>query len=232
MDLSLKELERTLEQIPTDTYHHVKFAGLHGTYDDGLEWLKSPDLKSKPKTILWIGSSIGNFNRHAGADFLRGYADNLRPGENMIIGIDSCNDPQKIYHAYNDRLDVTHSFILNGLRNANSILGKDVFNLDDWEVIGEYVFDQGSGRHQAFLSPKKDVVVDGVAIKSGERIRVEESHKYSSKDIERLWEFAGLAFGSKWATPEGDYGKFALLVSDLSKTSAKTISKPSLSVSV
>ena len=57
LDLSLKELKRTLEQVPT--FKHVRCHGLHGTYDDGLDWLKLPENRSKPKCVMSLGSSIG-----------------------------------------------------------------------------------------------------------------------------------------------------------------------------
>lgn len=57
LDLSLKELKRTLEQVPK--FMHVRCHGLHGTYDDGLEWLKMPENNSRPKCVMSLGSSIG-----------------------------------------------------------------------------------------------------------------------------------------------------------------------------
>jgi uncharacterized SAM-dependent methyltransferase len=57
LDLSLTELERTLEDVPR--FRHVRCHGLHGTYDDGLAWLKASRNASRPKCILSLGSSIG-----------------------------------------------------------------------------------------------------------------------------------------------------------------------------
>jgi uncharacterized SAM-dependent methyltransferase len=57
LDLSLKELRRTLEQVPA--FRHVRCHGLHGTYDDGLDWLKMPENQSRPKCVMSLGSSIG-----------------------------------------------------------------------------------------------------------------------------------------------------------------------------
>jgi L-histidine Nalpha-methyltransferase / hercynylcysteine S-oxide synthase len=57
LDLSLKELQRTFEQLPE--FAHVKCHGLHGTYDDGLDWLKLPENHSRPKCVMSLGSSIG-----------------------------------------------------------------------------------------------------------------------------------------------------------------------------
>jgi uncharacterized SAM-dependent methyltransferase len=60
LDLSLKELERTLEKVPT--YKHIRLHGLHGTYEDGLSWLKSTEVVSRPKCIITLGSSIGDLS--------------------------------------------------------------------------------------------------------------------------------------------------------------------------
>lgn len=60
LDLSLKELRRTLEQVPDFAY--VRCHGLYGTYDDGLEWLKLPENSQRPKCIMSLGSSIGRAN--------------------------------------------------------------------------------------------------------------------------------------------------------------------------
>ena len=57
LDLSLKELKRTLEQVPK--FKHVRCYGLHGTYDDGLDWLKLPENRNRPKCVMSLGSSIG-----------------------------------------------------------------------------------------------------------------------------------------------------------------------------
>ena len=123
----------------------------------------------------------------------------------MLIGIDSCKDPERVYHAYNDRENVTHDFILNGLNHANELMGKTVFNLEDWDVIGEY--DTQAGRHHAFVSPRKDVIIEGVHISRGERVRIEESYKYSRDEIVQLWEGAKLAEINIWPNSKGDYGK-------------------------
>lgn len=213
VDLSLPELERTFAEIPTEGYKHVKCSGLYGTYDHALEWLKSEHVRAKPKTILWLGSSLGNFKRHEVPPFLAGFRDAIQPGDSMLIGIDSCKDADRVYHAYNDREGVTHQFILNGLKNANRILGKPQFDLEKWEVIGEY--DVASGRHHAFVSPREDVVIHDVLIRQGERVRIEESYKYSREEIVELWENAALTACGVWTNATGEYGKPDLILSYL-----------------
>ncbi|OTB00076.1 hypothetical protein M426DRAFT_244532 [Hypoxylon sp. CI-4A] len=204
LDLSEDELSRTLGQLPT--FRHVQCHGLLGTYDDGREWLKQPQIASRRKCVLSLGSSIGNFHRDEAASFLRGFADVLQPADSFLIGLDSCTDPSKVYHAYNDRHGITHRFILNGLVHANEVLGHKEFDLDDWQVIGEYVYDIEGGRHQAFYSPVRDTVVLGETIKAHERVQVEQSLKYSKEGCDNLWRAAGMIEANRWMTGDEDYG--------------------------
>ncbi|KAB8342811.1 hypothetical protein FH972_022409 [Carpinus fangiana] len=203
LDLDRPELARTLAAVQQEPYRHVQCYGLWGTYDDGLIWLQSPEAKDKPRTVLSLGSSIGNFSRQAGADFLRGFVDVLGPEDLFLIGIDGCKDAARVHKAYNDSQGVTHQFVLNGLKHANDITGRQVFDVSKWKVIGEYNAEHH--RHQAFISPTEDVTVEGVAIPAGEKLRIEESHKYDLAEITRLWEHAGVREEKGWSGERGDY---------------------------
>jgi len=97
---------------------------------------------------------------------------------------------------------------LNGLIHANEILGETVFNTDDWNVIGEYVYDIAGGRHQAFYSPTKDVHYEDVYIKAGERVQVEQSLKYSPEEAHKLWKSSGLVEISRWSASSESYSKW------------------------
>lgn len=183
--------------------------GLLGTYDDGLEWLKLPQNSARSKCILHLGSSIGNFNREEAAQFLKGFAETLKPKGVMLIGVDGCQDQERVYHAYNDREGKTHEFVRNGLTHANKLLGKKAFRQNDWKVIGEY--DVAAGRHQAFYVPLEDIELDGISFVAGEKVRIEESYKYSEIQTEQLWEAAGLTAQSVFGDHTGQYRKFGLL---------------------
>lgn len=205
LDLSLVELERTLADIPENAYKHVKCFGLHGTYDDGLEWLKTPKIRNTTKAVLSLGSSIGNFPRKEAAEFLKNFQSGLQPKDCMLIGIDACKDPERVYHAYNDSEGITHQFILNGLLHANEITKGNAFDVSKWKVIGE--FDVENGRHHAFVTPVEDVKFDDISIKAGEKVRIEESYKFSQEETEKLWEDSGLTQLNAWSTKRGDYCK-------------------------
>jgi L-histidine Nalpha-methyltransferase / hercynylcysteine S-oxide synthase len=99
-------------------------------------------------------------------------------------------------------------FILNSLAHANRLFKRDIFNLEDWRVIGEYVYDnhEQGGRHQAFLSPLRDVNVLGQRIRRGERIKIEQSLKYASNSTQKLWALAGLEETERW-TYNDEHGR-------------------------
>ncbi|KAL8907004.1 MAG: hypothetical protein Q9207_001690 [Kuettlingeria erythrocarpa] len=204
LDLSESELHRTLSAVPKH-YQHVRCRGLLGTYDDGLDWLKRPKNAHRRKWILSLGSSIGNFGRQEAASFLQGFADTLQEDDALLVGLDACQDKDKVYHAYNDHVGKTHEFVLNGLLHANRLLGKDVFKLKDWKVIGEY--DRTTGRHQAFYSPLKDLVIDGAYIGAAEKVRIEESYKYSPTQRNELWSRAGAVPQACFGNSSDDYRK-------------------------
>ena len=180
------ELERTLADVPAGLYKHVTCSGLWGTYDDGLAWLKQAENAARPKAILSLGSSIGNFTPEEAIPFISQFAAELRDEDLMLVALDGCQEAEKVYHAYNDQGDVTHNFTLNGLKHANKLLGHNAFELSDWEAHGEY--DTENSRHRAFVVPKTDVTVEGVQISKGEKIQIEESNKVPVSEAGKWWD--------------------------------------------
>ena len=209
LDLSLAELHRTLGDVPVGEYAYVRYHGLHGTYDDGFEWLQAPENAGRPKCVMSLGSSIGNFDRIEAAAFLKQIARKLIPSDNILVAVDGCQDLSRVYHAYNDRHGTTHAFYRNGLEQANKLLGKALFNQNDWDVIGE--FNAEHCRHQAFISPRRDIIWNEIRIAQGERVHIENAHKYPTARVTKLWSDAGLVPNISYTNCRGDYCKVACL---------------------
>lgn len=205
LDLMHSELERTLSAIPPNTFKHVRCFGLLGTYDDGLTWLKSSENATRSKAILSMGSSIGNFNREEAVDFVAQFASVLGASDTFLLAIDACEDPDKVYEAYNDRAGITHDFTKNGLRHANALLGYEAFHDEDWDATGEY--DVAGGRHRAFVQPKKDLEVEGVRFEKGERVAIEQSVKYNRAQASQLFHAAGVMEAAAWTNQDASYGR-------------------------
>lgn len=85
---------------------------------------------------------------------------------------------------------ITHEFIANGLKHANALLGYAAFKLSDWDIIGEYSVSLGA--HRAFVAPQRDMTIEGAKLKKGERIRIEESYKFSGRQARSLFRTGGV----------------------------------------
>ena len=203
LDLSLTELQRTLATVPSQGYRNVRCHGLFGTYEDGLHWLGQPKNRERPKLIVSLGSSIGNFAHGEASDFLKAFSDTLQPGDMLIVGIDGCQDEQRVYRAYNDCQGKTHEFYRNGLTHANKLLGQEIFEQCDWDIIGEY--DTKVARHQAFFSPKNSFTRGGFSFKAGERIRIENAYKYTESQRNQLWLDSKLKIEASYPDSIGQY---------------------------
>ena len=188
LDLSLPELKRTFAEVATADYKYVKFHALHGSYDDGLAWLM--DKQDKPVVIMSLGSSIGNFDRNEAAKFLTTFSTGMTSQDMFIVGLDACQDPEKVFKAYNDSEGVTERFYRNGLDHANSLLGEKAFRQEDWAVEGHYSTEEN--KHEAFYVAKKDLHIRDAFIRRGEKLKFEESYKYSIEESDMMWRDAEL----------------------------------------
>lgn len=203
LDLSLSELQRTFSDIAVDEFRHVKFSGLHGTYDDGLAWLSKTVSPTTPTWALTLGSSIGNFSREEASRFLQSFANVLGPGDSLLVGLDACQIPQRVYKAYNDDQGLTHRFYRNALDHANNLLGYEAFKQEDWEILGQY--NETEGRHEAFFQALEDVSVAETIFKKGDKLKLEDAYKYSANQSDKLWHAAGVVQQTAFANQLGDY---------------------------
>lgn len=195
LDVSYPELQRTLRPVAEGHYRHVRCFGLLGTYDDGRQWLQHPDLQARPKTILYLGSTLGNFQKPDAAQFLASFT----PANcSFLLGLDGCKDPHLVSQAYNDPNGVNHRFVKNGLVRANKILGYDAFDLDSWGVSGSW--DEDEGAHSQYYHPVVDVSLDGTHIPAGRRFLAVRSHKYDANDQHQLCQRAGLTVVDSWSS--------------------------------
>lgn len=152
-----------------------------------------PALVPATRVGFFPGSTIGNFEPHEAAAFLRHAARILGRGATLIVGTDLQKDNSIINAAYNDAAGITRAFNLNILVRINR------------ELDGK--FDLGSFEHHAFYnrerhriemhlasSKRQKVRVAGETIefRAGETIHTESSYKYSVDS------FSALARGSGW----------------------------------
>jgi len=155
---------------------------------------------------MTLGSSLGNFTREEAAVFLAQFKAALGPADLMLVGLDACQDPTRVFRAYNDKETVTEQFYRNGLEHANRLLGQQVFKQEEWEIEGYY--DDKQNKHQASYVAVADIDNGGFSFRQGEKIHLEDAFKYSEAECDQLWHTAGLIPQMVYSNHKGDYSKF------------------------
>lgn len=146
---------------------------------------------------------MGNFSPPDAADFLGGFSKLLGPSDFLLVGLDACKNPEKVFRAYNDSKGITRKFYENGLLHANRVLGFKAFKADEWEILTDY--DNREGRHQAFYVSKVDVIINGIKIRKGEKLIFEEAWKYGRNERDQLWRNANLISQVEFGNSTDDY---------------------------
>src|SRR5437868_6822784 len=72
-------------------------------------------IRNRPRVGFFPGSTIGNFDPHDAAEFLRQAGRSLGSGATMIVGIDLIKDEAVLNAAYDDAAGVTGEVILTSL---------------------------------------------------------------------------------------------------------------------
>ena len=86
---------------------------------------------------MFLGSTIGNFDRPAAAEFLRELREILQPGDSLLFGTDLEKPIPQLLAAYDDPLGVTAAFNLNLLARINRELDAD-FVLEQFEHAAKF----------------------------------------------------------------------------------------------
>jgi len=156
--------------------------------------------KAAPVRVgFFPGSTIGNFEPHEAAAFLRNAAHILGPGATLIIGADQIKPVDVLNAAYNDAEGVTAKFNLNLLVRINRELGA-TFKLDTFEHRAFYNRERHRiEMHLASLKRQKvKVAGETIDFRAGETIHTENSYKYSVASLGALARGAGWQPAGVW----------------------------------
>lgn len=166
------------------------------------------DLPAEAKAAVtrvgfFPGSTIGNFEPHEAAAFLRNAAQILGPNSTLIVGADLIKSTEVLNAAYNDKAGVTAEFNLNLLTRMNREL-RGTFDLDTFEHHA--FFNRERSRiemHLASLKRQKVKVAGEVfEFRAGETIHTENSYKYSVESLGALARGVGWMPAGAWTDPD------------------------------
>jgi dimethylhistidine N-methyltransferase len=166
---------------------------VHDDYIDGLARARAAQ-PGRRLLVLWLGSSIGNFEDAQAIEMLRGLAAACAPDDLLLVGFDLLKDPEILVAAYADSQGLTAEFNYNLLRRINRELEAD---FDVSEFMHHASFSPLESRMESYLISRKcqTVTVAGhrFELDAWEPIHTEVSCKYSERRIDQLLRAAGLA---------------------------------------
>lgn len=150
----------------------------------GLDELR--EESSRTKLVLFLGSSIGNYNRADTVDFLRNIGLHLQARDFLLLGFDLKKDITQLVRAYNDEAGLTEAFNKNLLMRINRELGAD-FNPDSFQHFGTYNPILGAMESYLVADSAQTVEISdldlSVRFEAWEPIHLEYSFKFSIDDI-------------------------------------------------
>jgi dimethylhistidine N-methyltransferase len=193
---ALAVLRRELRDI-----NSISIVGFEREYLDGLCEVAARRSTGEHLLVLFLGSTIGNFEGVAGADFLCSVRRILQTGDSLLLGTDMLKPFQTLISAYDDPVGVTAAFNLNLLARINRELGAD-FNLQQFAHLA--VFNEKTHSVEMHLRSRSRQNVSvpeasiSVEFEKDETIWTESSHKYSPEELVGLARHSGFHPQAQW----------------------------------
>jgi len=208
---ALAMCERELRDIDS-----ISILGFEREYLDGLLEVAAQRKGGQRLLVLFLGSTIGNFDRPAGVEFLAEVRRILVPGDSLLLGTDLEKSHAQMIAAYDDELGVTAAFNLNLLARINRELDAD-FDLSQFAHVARFnrevrsiEMHLRSKRKQIVTIPKSELVVEFV---EGETIWTESSNKYTTGEVSHLARNAGFRCRAQWVDEQWPFAE-SLLVAE------------------
>ncbi|MGA2907977.1 MAG: L-histidine N(alpha)-methyltransferase [Terracidiphilus sp.] len=158
------------------------------------------------RLVLYIGSSIGNFEPAEAERLLHRVRAGLEIGDSMLLGVDLVKDKSTLVAAYDDAQGVTAAFNRNMLVRVNRELDAE-FDVEAFEHRA--VWNQANSRMEMHLVSRcaQQVLVGEldmtVEFAAGETIHTENSYKYRPGQAEALLAKTGFRAEATWTDERG-----------------------------
>ena len=188
----------------------LSIVGLETSYLDGLREVASRRRNGQTLLVLFLGSTVGNFEQPAAEQFLREIRQCLRPGDTLLLGTDLEKPVADMLLAYDDPAGVTAAFNLNLLARINRELGGD-FVLKHFTHEARYN-ERGRRIEMHLRSTKQQTVTIREAgftctLQEGETIWTEACHKYRIEEIPGMAHRTGFTCEAQWVDSEWPFAE-------------------------
>ena len=206
---ALAMCERELRDIES-----ISILGFEREYLDGLLEVAAHRRTGQHLLVLFLGSTIGNFDRPAGVQFLVEVRRILEAGDSLLLGTDLEKSSVQLLAAYDDELGVTAAFNLNLLARINRELDAD-FDLAQFEHVAK-INHQARSVEMHLRSMSRQTVNIPVAelhveFQEGETIWTESSHKYSPEEVFDMARTAGFRCEAQWIDEQWPFAENLLI---------------------
>ena len=203
IDISRSALFRCQQEL--GQLEMVSLVGFESAYLEGLHKVAARRQAGERLLVLFLGSTIGNFDRSAGDQFLREVRVILREGDALLLATDLEKPIPVVKLAYDDPAGVTAAFNKNILARINRELEAD-FDLSQFQHVARY--DEIERRVEMHL---RSTAFQRITIRKagfrfylqeGETIWTESSHKYNAEEVIQMGERTGFRCDAQWIDAE------------------------------
>jgi L-histidine N-alpha-methyltransferase len=203
VDVSPSALEVARQRIEQEI-PEVQVAPQLADYTHGLEM--EPVDAGERRLVLYIGSSIGNFEPQEAKRLLQGVRAGLKTGDGFLLGVDLVKDEEPLLAAYDDAAGVTAAFNRNILVRLNRELGAD-FDADTF--AHRAIWNAAHSRMEMHLMSRRAQWVRipaldaEFAFAAGETIHTENSYKYRPGQAQEMLAGSGFTPVANWTDEQG-----------------------------
>jgi L-histidine Nalpha-methyltransferase len=202
VDVSPAALREAVARLDGD-FSNLRISPVVADYSHHL-----PQLKELPgrKLVLFLGSTIGNFESQETVEFLERLRQSLASGDGLLLGFDMRKDEAILHAAYNDAKGLTARFNKNVLARINRELGGR-FDLEAFRHVA--FWNERMSRIEMHLESRVKQTVEiqnldrAFHFARGERIHTENSYKFTAGSIAALLQNSGLCVEKTWTDPQG-----------------------------
>jgi dimethylhistidine N-methyltransferase len=184
------------------------------SYLEGLRHVTERREPGQTLLVLFLGSTIGNFEPAAALHFLYDIRQVLSAGDALLLGMDLVKPAAQLMEAYDDPTGVNAAFNLNLLGRINRELDAD-FDLRQFEH--EIRYNQEHHRIEMHLRSRVRQVVCvrkaqvAVEFAPGETIWTESCHKFRPDQICAMARATGFRLGRQWIDEEWGFAENLLV---------------------
>ena len=188
----------------------VSIVGYERPYLEGLAAAAARRGSDEHLLVLFLGSTIGNFDRDAGEIFLREVRSILSPGDALLLGTDLVKPVSQLLLAYDDPIGVTAAFNLNLLCRINRELGA---NFDIAGFAHEPRWNALERRIELHLRSRRKQRVEipaahfSFALEKDETLWTESSHKYHPDEVLLMAARTGFRCDGQWVDAEWPFAQ-------------------------